>query len=64
MVRILFELISFSLLFYFLLLVIRSGSDAPFTLSAGFPPKDLDDPTKTIQEAGLVSASITHKIVS
>jgi hypothetical protein len=37
--------------------------DGEYQLVAGFPPKPLSDPMKTIQEAGLKSASITQKII-
>jgi UBX domain-containing protein 1 len=34
-----------------------------FTLSAGFPPKDVTDPTATVSEAGLAGAAVTMKAV-
>ena len=37
--------------------------DGEYQLVSGFPPKPLDDPSKTIQEAGLKNAAITQKIV-
>ena len=37
--------------------------DGDYQLVAGFPPKALTDPSKTIEEAGLKSAAITQKIV-
>jgi len=37
--------------------------DGDYQLVFGFPPKALSDPSKTIEEAGLKSASITQKIV-
>ncbi|TNV87027.1 hypothetical protein FGO68_gene1593 [Halteria grandinella] len=37
--------------------------DGDYQLVFGFPPKPLSDPSKTIEEAGLKSASITQKIV-
>ena len=37
--------------------------DGSYQLVTGFPPKPLDDPSKTISEAGLKSAAITQKIV-
>ena len=37
--------------------------DGDCQLVFGFPPKALSDPSKTIEEAGLKSASITQKIL-
>jgi len=37
--------------------------DGDYQLVFGFPPKALSDPSKTIEEAGLKSASITQKIL-
>lgn len=37
--------------------------DGDYQLVFGFPPKALNDPSKTIEEAGLKSASITQKIM-
>lgn len=37
--------------------------DGEYSLIAGFPPKALTDPSKTIEEAGLKSASITQKLL-
>eukprot|EP01035_Chromulina_nebulosa_P017926 gene17926-23548_t len=34
-----------------------------FTLNAGFPPKDIVDPTQTMKEANLIGASITQKTI-
>jgi len=39
------------------------GAGGSFTLNAGFPPKDLANASLTIAEAGLVGASISHKLV-
>jgi UBX domain-containing protein 1 len=36
--------------------------EGEYQLIAGFPPKALTDPSKTIEEAGLKSAAITQKI--
>ena len=36
--------------------------DGSYQLVTGFPPKQLDDPSKTIEEAGLKSAAITQKL--
>ena len=37
--------------------------DGSYQLVAGFPPKPLNDPSKTIEAAGLIKASITQKLV-
>jgi hypothetical protein len=37
--------------------------DGEYQLVHGFPPKPLNDPSKTIEEAGLKGASITQKII-
>ena len=37
--------------------------DGSYELVSGFPPKPLQDPSKTIEEAGLKSAAITQKIL-
>jgi UBX domain-containing protein 1 len=37
--------------------------DGDYQLVAGFPPKPIADPTKTIEQAGLKSAAITQKII-
>lgn len=37
------------------------GSDVSFTLSAGFPPKDLSDALATVADAGLQNAAVTQK---
>ena len=37
--------------------------DGEYQLVAGFPPKALTDPMKTIEQAGLKNASITQKII-
>lgn len=37
--------------------------EGDYQLVAGFPPKPLNDPMKTIEEAGLKSASVTQKII-
>lgn len=39
-----------------------AGTDS-FTLSSGFPPKELTDPNQTLTEAGLISAAIQQKKV-
>jgi UBX domain-containing protein 1 len=44
---------------------VRSEADSSrFQLIAGFPPKPLQDPTATIQEAGLKGAQVTMKKVA
>ena len=37
--------------------------DGEYQLVSGFPPKPLDDPSKTIEQAGLKNAAITQKIL-
>lgn len=37
--------------------------DGEYQLVAGFPPKAIADPSKTIEQAGLKGASITQKLV-
>lgn len=37
------------------------GTDAPYFLCAGFPPKDVTDLSLSLQDAGLVGASIVQK---
>ena len=37
--------------------------DGEYSLVSGFPPKPLNDPSKTIEEAGLKNAAITQKII-
>ena len=37
--------------------------DGSYDLVTGFPPRPLEDPSKTIEEAGLKSAAITQKIL-
>ena len=37
--------------------------DGEYQLISGFPPKPLDDPSKTIEQAGLKNAAITQKII-
>ena len=37
--------------------------DGEYQLVSGFPPKPLNDPSKTIEQAGLKNAAITQKIV-
>lgn len=39
----------------------EGGAAARFTLSAGFPPKDVADSGATVAEAGLLGAAITQK---
>mmetsp|Transcript_28729 Transcript_28729/g.29064 ORF Transcript_28729/g.29064 Transcript_28729/m.29064 type:complete len:262 (-) Transcript_28729:290-1075(-) len=39
----------------------EEAASRPFILSAGFPPKDITDTSKSVSEAGLVGASITQK---
>ena len=36
--------------------------DGSYELIAGFPPKPLADPSKTIEAAGLVKASVTQRL--
>lgn len=38
------------------------GKAIRFILSAGFPPKDILDPTITVSEAGFAGAAITMKL--
>ena len=44
-------------------LMMAAPVNGDYQLISGFPPKALTDPSKTIEEAGLKSASITQKIV-
>ena len=37
--------------------------DGEYQLVSGFPPKPLDDPSKTVEAAGLKNAAITQKII-
>ena len=37
--------------------------DGEYSLVSGFPPKPLNDPSKTIEQAGLKNAAITQKIL-
>jgi len=37
--------------------------EGEYVLISGFPPKPLDDPSKTIEQAGLKNAAITQKII-
>lgn len=37
--------------------------DGEYSLVSGFPPKPLNDPSKTIEQAGLKSAALTQKII-
>ncbi len=39
----------------------NTDSSLRFTLSAGFPPKDLEDGSETVNGAGLAGASVTMK---
>ena len=39
----------------------NQGKTIRFTLSAGFPPKDVTDPTLTVTEAGFAGAAINMK---
>jgi hypothetical protein len=41
----------------------QSNSSLRFTLNAGFPPKDVNDPTITVSEAGFAGAAVTMKNV-
>ena len=36
--------------------------EGSYALMAGFPPKPLNDPSATIQAAGLIKASVTQKL--
>jgi hypothetical protein len=38
-------------------------TDDSYVLSAGFPPSDVEDGTKTLKEAGLLNAAVTLKKV-
>ncbi|KAG8094887.1 hypothetical protein GUJ93_ZPchr0012g19334 [Zizania palustris] len=40
----------------------RPGEDSDYTLQVGFPPKPLDDMTKTIEEAGVANSVIIQKV--
>ncbi|XP_006657164.2 plant UBX domain-containing protein 4-like [Oryza brachyantha] len=40
----------------------RPGEASDYTLQAGFPPKPLDDMTKTIEEAGVANSVIIQKV--
>jgi len=44
-----------------LIKVQQGSSSSNFTLSAGFPPKDIVGTTSTIEEAGLIGAAVTQK---
>ena len=37
--------------------------DGSYHLVAGFPPKPLNDPNATIEQAGLARGSITQKLI-
>mmetsp|Transcript_21445 Transcript_21445/g.22170 ORF Transcript_21445/g.22170 Transcript_21445/m.22170 type:complete len:257 (+) Transcript_21445:31-801(+) len=37
--------------------------ESPYTLSAGFPPRDIPDANLTLSEAGLIGAAITQKFI-
>ena len=54
-------------LFHDALSIFRSqwagGAGASFTLSSGFPPKELTSSGQTLSEAGLVGSSVTLKII-
>lgn len=39
----------------------EGGAAVRFTLSAGFPPKDVTDSSANIKDAGLLGAAITQK---
>jgi hypothetical protein len=41
----------------------EGGATAPYRLLTGFPPAELTDFGRTIEEAGLKSARITQKLV-
>jgi hypothetical protein len=43
------------------LVVADTGTQEPFSLSAGFPPKDLLEPEATIEAAGLMGAAVTQR---
>jgi UBX domain-containing protein 1 len=40
----------------------RPGEASDYTLQVGFPPKPLDDETKTIEEAGVAKSVIIQRI--
>ncbi|XP_051199291.1 plant UBX domain-containing protein 3 isoform X2 [Lolium perenne] len=40
----------------------RPGEASDYTLQAGFPPKPLDDATKTIEEAGVANSVIIQRV--
>ncbi|KAF0931377.1 hypothetical protein E2562_004515 [Oryza meyeriana var. granulata] len=40
----------------------RPGEASDYTLQAGFPPKPLDDMTKTIEEAGVANSVLIQKV--
>uniref|UniRef100_A0A0D9WV24 UBX domain-containing protein n=1 Tax=Leersia perrieri TaxID=77586 RepID=A0A0D9WV24_9ORYZ len=40
----------------------RPGEGSDYTLQAGFPPKPLDDLTRTIEEAGIANSVIIQKV--
>ena len=37
--------------------------DGEYQLVSGFPPKPLNDPSKTVEQAGLKNAAVTQKII-
>lgn len=39
------------------------GTGTGFTLSAGFPPKDVLDAAATVADAGLLGAAVTQKAI-
>jgi UBX domain-containing protein 1 len=40
----------------------RPGEASDYTLQVGFPPKPLDDETKTIEEAGVAKSVIIQRV--
>ena len=40
----------------------RPGEASEYTLQVGFPPKPLDDATKTIEEAGVANSVIIQRV--
>jgi hypothetical protein len=43
--------------------MIAAPVEGEYQLVQGFPPKPLNDPMQTIEQAGLKNASITQKII-
>jgi UBX domain-containing protein 1 len=40
----------------------RPGAARPYQLQTGFPPKQLTDPTQTVEQAGLANSVIQQKM--